>query len=167
MADDIIAALTGDEGSTGQGQAGAVPPTVLGDASAPVDPDAIAEVRERRADEMPKRGRGRPRKASKSEPAPPSAQPTPLPIDPATLEVMKSSLVEAYELGLTLLAAGARVNFTDEERPVVGSSIVSCIETYLPSGFSKHMPLAVLLMVSAQAVVRARASRAPVEPVDG
>jgi hypothetical protein len=80
------------------------------------------------------------------------------------MEALKGSLVEAWQLALSLLAV-APVRFTDEERPAIGGAMVACIELYLPDGFSKHVPAFVLVGLSLQAVARGRAEAGKGGPV--
>lgn len=131
----------------------------------PLDAAAIESVREAAA---PKPGRGGARAGAGRKPDPSKkshhkkvtpAQSEEAPsMTPEQIKLLEASLVRSYEVVLSLLAF-APVFFTDDEREPVGKGIVFCIEAYLPDGVTKHVPAAILLAVSANAVMRARAAK--------
>jgi len=174
MANEIAAALasipaaavegiSGPADGVGEAARGRAAETQPGPGVAvPVDPDAVAEIRD-----AARRGPGRPRKdadpnapkrshhkkvGAREEPAPKPAVPL------VDLKALEKSLTDAIEL-LVTLCAFAKVTFTDDERPVVGQCAIYCAETYLPGDASKHLPAAALVMVCAQAAMRARAEK--------
>lgn len=123
----------------------------------PVDKEAVEAVLEKSQEapiQAPKRrgrkpgSKNKPKEGEQLAPAAPA-------IDPEMMKLIKGQLVGAYELALTLIAS-ARVAFTPEEQQPVGDGLVYCIETYLPDGFTKHVPLVFLGVISLQAVQRAR-----------